>query len=517
MATPSELLATSLEALKALQDSGVVAIRSSDLTRTHRERLQQNGFLTEVFKGWYVASRNDLTPGDTTPWYTAFWDFCAQYLNDRFGNDWSVSAEQSLLLHAKNTRIPQQLLIRSLSGGNNVLQLMHGTSLMDIQGQPAEGDTRVSLNGVLAYRLEDALSQVGPDFYRRYPTDARNALMSVQDASVLLSILLDEGKTLVAGRLAGAFRNIGRDDISDEILATFKSIGYAIRESDPFESPSIVLASGRPESPYASRIRIMWHEMRDSVLEVFGDDPGMPEDEGSIEDFLKRIDDVYVTDAYHSLSIEGYQVSTELIEKVRSGSWDPDNNLSDRELRNALAARGYYEAFMSVKNSIHSIFDGRPAGDVVQKELTQWYRSLFAPSVTAGILKPADLAGYRNMPVYIRGSKHAPPNAEGVRDTMPALFELIGNESSAAVRAVLGHFLFVYTHPFMDGNGRTGRFLMNTMLASGGYNWTVIPVERRDEYMQSLEAASVEQNIEPFAELVADLQLHNRKTPKRRF
>ena len=51
----------------------------------------------------------------------------------------------------------------------------------------------------------------------------------------------------------------------------------------------------------------------------------------------------------------------------------------------------------------------------------------------------------------------------------------------------------------MHGNGRMGRFLMNAMLASEGYPWTIIPVESRDEHMDSLEKASVEQNIEPFA------------------
>jgi Fic family protein len=57
----------------------------------------------------------------------------------------------------------------------------------------------------------------------------------------------------------------------------------------------------------------------------------------------------------------------------------------------------------------------------------------------------------------------------------------------------------------MDGNGRIGRFLMNVMLAAGGYPWTVIPVERRNDYMQTLEAASVEQDIGPFARFLADL------------
>jgi Fic family protein len=57
----------------------------------------------------------------------------------------------------------------------------------------------------------------------------------------------------------------------------------------------------------------------------------------------------------------------------------------------------------------------------------------------------------------------------------------------------------------MDGNGRLGRFLMNSMMASGGYPWTVIPVDQRDAYMAALEDASVRQNIVPFTEFLAKL------------
>ena len=88
---------------------------------------------------------------------------------------------------------------------------------------------------------------------------------------------------------------------------------------------------------------------------------------------------------------------------------------------------------------------------------------------------------------------------------MPLLFELLSNEQEASVRAVLGHFIFVYIHPYMDGNGRMGRFMLNVMLASGGYPWTVIPVEERKDYMSTLEKASVENNIEPFAMFLAHL------------
>lgn len=86
---------------------------------------------------------------------------------------------------------------------------------------------------------------------------------------------------------------------------------------------------------------------------------------------------------------------------------------------------------------------------------------------------------------------------------MPALFDLIEGEPAPAVRAVLGHWLVGYVHPFPDGNGRIERFLMNALLASGGYPWTVIRVDDRSEYLAALEAASVGSDVRPFARFVA--------------
>ena len=170
-----------------------------------------------------------------------------------------------------------------------------------------------------------------------------------------------------------------------------------------------------------------------------------------------------------------------------------------------MAARGYYQAFQAVKQSIKSILEGKNAGDMVDDDISTWYRELFAPSVTAGLLRASDLAGYRNGQVYIKGSKHIPLNPIAVRDAMPTLFDLLKDEKEPAVRAVLGHFILVYIHPYMDGNGRIGRFLFNTMLASGGYSWTIIPVSKRDEYMSALEKASVGQDITDFSRLLGNL------------
>jgi fido (protein-threonine AMPylation protein) len=502
MAKPSEKLAESLEALHELQAQGAVAIRSRDLSRTHRERLLRNGFLQEVIKGWYVPTRPDETAGESTAWYAAFWPFCAAWLQRLKGNDWCLSPEQSLSLHAENWTVPRQLLVRAIKARNNITALPHNTSLLDIRAALPDSKDIVEKNGLRLFSLPAALIACAPGYFQQNPTDMRAALSMVRDASEVLDRLLEGGHSTIAGRLAGAFRNIGRERIANDIINTMRTAGYDVRENEPFETQIPVILPARERSPYVNRIRLMWQEMRELVIKRFPKAPGQPKD---IKAYLKHVEDVYVSDAYHSLSIEGYRVSPELIERVRSGNWNPDEDENDREHRNALAARGYWQAYQAVRESVGKVLQGNIPGTVVDDDHRIWYREMFAPGVTAGLLRAADLAGYRNGPVYIRRSMHVPPSCEAVRDAMPAFFDLLRDETDPSVRVVLGHFIFVYIHPYMDGNGRMGRFLMNVMLASGGYPWTVVPLQRRDAYMDALEQASVNHNIVPFTDFLARL------------
>ncbi len=504
MATPQEKLAQALDALKKLQqDKNIVVIKASDLSDPHKKQLKNNGFIKEVIKGWYISSRPDERDGDTTSWYMSFWDFSSAYFNSRFGKEWCMSPDQSLLLHSGNRIIPTQLLVRSPKASNNVVRLLHGTSVFDSKVEIPEASIRTLQNGLQLYSLENGLITVKADFFKRHATDARACLAMVKDTSTLLEKLLEGGHSVVAGRLAGAFRNIGNIKLADNIIKTMKSAGYDIREIDPFAEklPENILGM-RETSPYVNRIRLMWHKMRPLVIANFPKTRELPTD---IEAYLQEVEEHYAEDAYHSLSIEGYRVTLQLIERVRGGNWNPEGDDADQEVRNTMAARGYYQAFQVVKSSIKKILEGENAGEVIDDDHSDWYRELFAPSVTAGLLKPADLAGYRNNQVYIKGSMHTPLSPEAVREAMPALFDLLKEEPKACVRAVLGHFIFVYTHPYMDGNGRIGRFLFNVMLASGGYSWTVIPVNHRDNYMAALEQASVNGDITAFAQFLGGL------------
>lgn len=508
MASPSERLAESLEILRYIQDSGNIAIKADELTRAHRERLTANGFIKEVLKGWYIITSPEERQGDSTSWYTSYWHFCSRYFQERFQDDYCISAEHSLLIHSGNWTVPNQLIIRAVSGSNTATPLLYGTSLFTMKSPLPELADVTKLEGIRMLTLPSALVHVSSTFFTSNPTDARAALAMFRDSSEILAPLLNGGHSTIAGRLAGAFRNISQDKIADDILSTMKSLGYDVRETDPFEVKTPVLLSSKGRSPYVNRIKLMWHEMRETVIKHFPLAPGLPKNTIA---YLKEVDEIYVTDAYHSLSIERYRVTPELIERVRSGTWNHKTNEADRQQRDAMAARGYWQATQAVRESIEKVLQAKNAGTIADADHGHWYRELFAPSVTAGILKPSDLAGYRNSQVYIGQSKHVPINQNEVRDVMPVLFELLEQEPEASVRAVLGHFILVYIHPYMDGNGRMGRFMLNIMLASGGYPWTVVPVEERDKYMDALEKASIEKDIQPFAKFLAYLVVEGMK------
>lgn len=453
-------------------------------------------------RGWYIPARPDETAGESTTWYASFWKFCAKYLDTRVGEEWCLSPEQSLSLHTENWTVPRQLLVRAPAGRNQVTKLPFETSLLEVRSALPGPQETVLKEGLRLFILPAALVAASPAFFNGHPTDARAALAMVRDASDVLAKLLAGGHSVIAGRLAGAFRNIGRADIANEILQTMKAAGYDVRENDPFAAASPVLFSCREPSPYVNRLRLMWQTMRQPVLEHFPKAPGIDSIQSAAE-YLKQVEEIYIADAYHSLSIEGYKVTPALIERLQQGSWNPDSNATDREQVSALAARGYWQAFQRVKSSIEKILGGANAGEVISADHRDWYREMFAPSVAAGILKSSDLAGYRSGDVFIRRSKHVPLKPDTVRDTMPAFMDMLREEEEAAVRVVLGHFIFVYIHPYMDGNGSMGRFLMNTMMASGGYPWLVVPVEHRTAYMEALEAASVDGDIVPITRFLA--------------
>ena len=380
-----------------------------------------------------------------------------------------------------------------------ILQLPFGTSIVDIKAPLPPEVVQEPRYGARIYTMEYALLMVVPDYYRRDALEARTCLASLKDVSPLVSAAIDGGHTTRAGRVAGALRSIGREEMADELLRMMRQVGYTVTEENPFEENMHINTFA--VSPYVSRIRLMWMKMREVLLASLKVKP-IQQDAASV---LAMMDATYVKDSYNSLSIEGYKITEGLLERVRSGNWDPEKDEEDKERKNALAARGYYQAYELLKQGVADCLSGQALAQLYVKGHHDWHFQLFEPCIRAGIVKASDLLGYRRHQVYIRNSMHAPLNPDAVLDAMSALSDLMMGEENALVRAVLGHFFFVYIHPYMDGNGRTARFVMNSQLVTAGYPWVVVPVERRQEYMSALEQASVEENIEGFARFIGSL------------
>lgn len=501
MASVQEKLADSLSVLKEYQDTHESDIIQGmkTLGETHTKRLIQNGYLEQVIKGWYMPTMPGME-GDTTVWYASYWRFIVAYANNRFGKDWCLTPEESLDIYSGETVAPRQLILRSPKANNNIIQLKHGDSLLDISaGMPKDVVVEPKF-GIRIYSLPEALAFCTPNYFTKNAVNARTCLLMVNDADDILKIVADDGNSSRASRLVGALRNVGREEMAQKILDYMVRIGHDMRPEDPFsDKMKDTLASGRIVSPYSVRLRLMWRQMKEQILALIPSEPNL---NLSPEDILSSMDKNYTRDSYHSLSIEGYRVTEGLIERVRSGEWNPKDDKEDNDRRNALAARGYYQAFLQVKESVKEILHKGNAGKIAGRDFEKWHFEMFQPCIIAGIIKASDLLGYRTGQVYIRGSKHTPLSPDALRDAMPVLVELLEEEDNPLVRAILGHFFFVYIHPYMDGNGRTARFLMNAMLVTGGYAWRIITVEERAKYMAALEKASIDGDITDFAKII---------------
>ena len=99
---------------------------------------------------------------------------------------------------------------------------------------------------------------------------------------------------------------------------------------------------------------------------------------------------------------------------------------------------------------------------------------------------------YRTKPVFISGSHYPLPLPEKVPALMKEFTNLVSSfrkTEHPVVTAAKAHLKFVFIHPFVDGNGRVARLLMNLVLLQQGYQIAIIPPVLRGEYIASIEAA----------------------------
>ena len=132
-------------------------------------------------------------------------------------------------------------------------------------------------------------------------------------------------------------------------------------------------------------------------------------------------------------------------------------------------------------------------------------------SIHSLILKNIDdknAGKYRDINVLISGAEHKPPQALEVSAKMQEFISWYKKEHTNLHPVELAarvHVDFVAIHPFVDGNGRTSRLLLNLELIKHGFPPAIIKVENRLAYYKALDIAHTTQNYEPFLELVSQV------------
>jgi Fic family protein len=118
---------------------------------------------------------------------------------------------------------------------------------------------------------------------------------------------------------------------------------------------------------------------------------------------------------------------------------------------------------------------------------------------------------YRNIDVFITGTQHTPPSALDVpikmREFMTFIHENFSKISIVELAAIV-HHKFVHIHPFRDGNGRTGRIIMNVFLMQAGFPLAIIQKNDRKKYYRVLQMADVGK-YEPLVQFIAQAVLRS--------
>lgn len=179
--------------------------------------------------------------------------------------------------------------------------------------------------------------------------------------------------------------------------------------------------------------------------------------------------------------------------------------IGGKPLRDHLEAIGHAEAYDFLYTFAHE-------KSVEEKDL-QFLHHLFYLRIDE-----KNAGKYRSNKAIITGSKYPLPKPAEIPSLMKELISHMDHLRKIhhpVKAAAVAHKEFVFIHPFIDGNGRAARLLMNLILLQEGYQITIIPPIMRREYIESLELAHT--NDQPFVHLMARMVRETQKDYLRLF
>ncbi|GAC1381982.1 MAG: Fic family protein [Aquirhabdus sp.] len=205
-------------------------------------------------------------------------------------------------------------------------------------------------------------------------------------------------------------------------------------------------------------------------------------------------DDLILRWTYHSNAIEGNTLTLLETKVVLEGI-----TIGGKALREHFEAINHRDAILYVEEIIQQ-----------NEPLTEWQ----IRNIHQLILKNIDndnAGSYRHVNVIISGATHRPPDHTLLPEQMAGLitwYQKQANQLQPIERAATLHADFVGIHPFVDGNGRSSRLLMNLELMKSGFPPCVIQVEQRLRYYDALDRWHCHNDKEPFIQLIAEAVEH---------
>ena len=192
---------------------------------------------------------------------------------------------------------------------------------------------------------------------------------------------------------------------------------------------------------------------------------------------------------YHSNAIEGNTLTMNETKVVLEGI-----TVGGKTMREHLEVINHRDAIAYVEDIVHK-----------EEPLSEWQIKNLHRLVLKGI--DDHYAGvYRDQQVFIAGANHVPPEPLLIKENMEKLMQWYETEAQSfhpVARGAMLHVLFVGIHPFIDGNGRTSRLLLNLELMKAGFPPVVIKVANRLAYYNALDKAHMTEDYTDFIQLVA--------------
>jgi len=444
-------------------------------------------------KGLYLLKKPEHDPKEQV--YFNYW-IIAKKILEKYVH-WSIRGEAALNLYLGSQKIPEILQVRCSRKIKVKIKLPFGLKILVINDRDFNPNTvgRIKI-------MDQELNIDIPEFLLfEYKRVDRNFLNFVKaqafDYRIVEVLYQEKARPVVAKRLIGILGKAGRGDLAQKIQSVIEEYtGYRVGRQQIEKTPT-----PRPIlKPWSARLGGLIIRCEEEIEYKLLPQIGKARKK-SLSKLLAAALENKKYDLYHSTTIEGYQITPEEVSEVLF-KYSKDKKLKEKkieELRNKMAILGYSYAFDFVLSRIKTDFKKTWISQDLIKDL---YFQLFRPSADLKIIDKFSLVNYRRQQNYIRGSRHIPPSPEKLADLMEEFENSVNSIKNPIIKAILAHYTFVHIHPYVDGNGRCARLLMNYVLLTSGYPWITIRAEDREKYFKALEEAHLNERILPFAEFI---------------